>query len=430
MTTAGAWPGLGFDPAPGEQAGVEGLARRLSTVARRLHETHGSLTELSRQGRWSGDAATAFAGSLEVLPRYLLDAHESLRRAGDVLGQWHAALGRLQSRARELESQAVAARMQLVSAENAERHARAHPDFALIGRQFSAQELPTAQARIDAAQAGVDRAAATVAGLRGSLEDLLRSAGALRSEHEDAARGAAEGVRRADDGLAPPEPGWFEQAAGWVGDNLAEIGDVAGVISGIASAAALIPILTPIAGPIALVAGGVALLAHGADLVVNDKWNEPGAVLDVLADAVGVIPGGRIVLGAAGDLVWASLNSTPGIGHALAAGWEGVTMAVPRAIDDVGSAGGIATRVGDRLAPLVGTHLPGLAGSVDATSVAKVAQGVMDVAPQVPTMNQLLSGEDNTAQKNIASGGSILAGVVDEGLEFRRLAAAAAGAAS
>lgn len=429
MTAPASWPGLGFDPAPGDPAGVNGLVTRLSTTARYLQETHDTLTELTRQqGAWTGEASKAFTETLDVLPRYLIDAHESLRKAGDVLGGWNGTLGGLQGRARDLEGQAVTARAGLASAEEAERQARAHPDFGLIGQTFSAQDLPVAQSRIDTAQAGLDRAVSTAASLRTSLEDLLRKAGELGTEHEDAARGAANGVRGADDGLAPPEPGWFDQAVGWVKDNAGTIGDIAGAISGVTGALALIPALTPVFGPIALISGGVALLAHGADVALNDKWNDPAAMAGLAADAFGVLPGvkaaGAILDGAA-VAARVSFETVPGLTNAVRAGYEGAALArgpaVTDAIAGTGNAGHAAQAFGDWLAPRISSRWPesGVSGDL----VAKVAQGSVDAGAQVPTVNGIYSGQEYKAEKNVATGATLGNEVGDR--LVRRLAAAA-----
>lgn len=431
MTTPTPWPGLGFDPTPGDQAGVDGLVTQLSTTARHLQDTHDTLAELTRpQGHWSGDAAKAFTAALDVLPRYLVDAHESLRRAGDVLGKWHGALGGLQTQARDLEGKAVAARTDLAGAEEAERQARAHPDFRMIGQQFSAEDLPAAQARIDAAQAGLDRAIGTTASLRASMEDLIRRAGVLGTEHQDAARGAANGVRGADDGLAPPEPGWFEQAVDWVRENAGAIGDVAGAISGVTGALALIPFLTPIMGPIALVTGGVALLAHGADVALNDKWNDPSAMAGLAADAFGVIPGVRVageVLGAGAAAARASFETVPGVTNAIRAGFEGAGMAagpgIANAISGTADAGALAGALGNRLAPHVNSVWPG-PGVVSPDAISKAIQGTVDAGVQAPTVNSMVSGEDYQAQKDFATGATLTNEVGDRLVQ--RLAAAAA----
>lgn len=430
MTTPTTWPGLGFDPAPGDPAGVNGLVTQLSTTARHLQETHDTLTELTRQqGAWTGEASTAFTETLDVLPRYLVDAHESLRRAGDVLGRWNGVLAGLQGRARDLEGRAVTARTGLVSAEEAERQARAHPDFGLIGRTFSAQDLPVAQSRIDAAQAGLDRAVTTTASLRTSLEDLLRRAGELGAEHADAARGAADGVRGADDGLAPPEPGWFDQAVGWVRENAGTIGDIAGVVSGVSSAWALIPTLTPIFGPIALISGGVALLAHGADVALNDKWDDPAAMAGLAADAFGVLPVVRVagtMLDAGAVAARTSFETVPGVTSAVRAGFEGAGTvrgtAVADAVADTGDAGDAAQAVGDYLAGRIHSRWSG--SGVSGDMIAKTAQGTADVGLQTPTINGLLTGEEYRSEKNVATGFTLTSEVSD--LLVPRLVAAAA----
>ncbi len=401
MTRPGGWPGLGFDPAPGDPAGAGGLVAQLTTSAKHLRDTHDVLAALAAQrGSWTGEASTAFAEKLAGLPRYLADAQESLQRAGGVLGEWQGELGGMQARAGDLETQAAAARTRLGTAEATEQQARGHPDFGLVGQEFSAADLPEAQRRVDAAAAELDRAMATAAGLRASLDDLLRRGEALRGEHGAAARRAAEGVRRADDGLAPPESTWFEEAAGWVGDHLHDIGDVAGMISAVAATLALIPVLTPIAAPVALAAGGVALLAHGADIAVNGRAGDVDAWVSVGGDAVGLIPGAKLLTGAAAT-ARGSLQTADGLRHVLPAAADGVRLAYPGVVSRVGRAGPVTQRAVDAVTPTLQRWLP--EADLDPARVAKVVEGAINLGSQVPKIIDWSTQEGTPAAASVVA---------------------------
>lgn len=424
-----AWPGLGFDPAPGDPAATGGLVRQLDDTARRLRETHDVLSSVQQQrGTWTGEASKAFAAKLDGLPGYLASAHASMQRAGGVLGRWQAALGGLQTRAHGLETRALVAREELAGAEYAARAARAHPDFGLVAQQFSADELSVAQRRVNDAQAGLDRAVLAVAGLLSSLEVLLREGEALRAEHEGEARRTADGVRAADDGLTPPEPAWFEKMSTWVVDNLDLIGDVAGMVSSIAATLALIPMLTPFAAPIALVAGGVALLAHGADVLVHEeKRTDVDAWVDVGADLAGLLPGLRI-LGAAHDGAMTSIRAGDGIRSSLSAAWEAGSTAVPTTLAAMGEAGGIAKRVADGVTPALNSAL-GTTSS--AAEVAKTVEGMVGLGTQVPTVVEWATGEEDSAVGRQAPVVDIGVGFTDFRLDqLARAAGSAAGAAA
>lgn len=399
------WPGLGFDPAPGDPAHVGGLGRRLTDTARFLWATHEVLSAVRDQrGTWTGEASRAFAEKLGALPRYLDDAQSSLQRAGGVLRVWESWLGGLQARARDLESSAVVARTRLAEAEDVERRARAHPDFGLVGRQLPAADLPEAQRRVNAAQAELNTAIATTAGLRASLEDLLRKGVALRAEHERDAARTADGVRRADDGLAPPEPAWYAQAVAWVVENLDLIGDVAGLVSAVAGTLALVPVLAPLAAPVALVSGGVALLAHGTDMAVHDRWDDGAAWFDLGADAIGLFPGVK-ALGAAADGMGSAFHGAGGVG-------TGVVEAAEVLGREFTEAGPLYQAVADRVGPVLDAVLPGVVA--DRALVAKSLEGLVNVGTQVPAANGLVSGEDFERAEFAATGIGVAAAASNE----------------
>jgi len=158
-----AWPGLGHDPAPGDPAGVGALVGTLTTSARRLRETHDTLVALTRdRTSWEGEAAQAFAATLQELPGYLARAQESLGRAGALLSGWQGSLDGFGARTRDLESRAVRARRDLRDAEAAERAARDHPDLALVGRTVPAEDADPQPGDVDRTAADVERLLALV----------------------------------------------------------------------------------------------------------------------------------------------------------------------------------------------------------------------------------------------------------------------------
>ncbi|MBP2473451.1 uncharacterized protein YukE [Crossiella equi] len=140
------YPTLGFDPAPGQLAGVEALARNFSHVATMLAETHAALTQIGRaQGIWQGEAAEKFQVAVGELPGYLEKGKTSLGTAAGILGQWQHDLASMQVTARDYEAQAKAALERV-------RQAKGHPDFALAGQHFPDDAtLADATARLRAA---------------------------------------------------------------------------------------------------------------------------------------------------------------------------------------------------------------------------------------------------------------------------------------
>lgn len=88
MTENSEYPVLGFDPAPGTAATVESVATDLQRVSTKMGDAHESLTKIgSQEGLWEGEAAQAFLGTVDELPKYLDQAHRSLGDAARTLTQ-------------------------------------------------------------------------------------------------------------------------------------------------------------------------------------------------------------------------------------------------------------------------------------------------------------------------------------------------------
>ncbi|MDN5859597.1 MAG: hypothetical protein L0H84_13345, partial [Pseudonocardia sp.] len=311
-----AWPGLGFDPAPGNAGQVQHMTRQLDQVARLLGTTHARLADVQAgRGDWQGEGATAFTEKVGPLPRYLDEAATSLGRAHQVLTTWHELLAGLKKQAVALEAQAAAAQQQVTQAEQAANQAGSDPLMGYVGTN---QLLPPDLfAKVDAALGRSEAAVATLTKAYESLAELRRQGQVLLDRHDDGAHQAADGLRRADDGLAPPEPGFFENAMGWIKDHLADIADVTGAIAAIAGVIALFPPAAPIAAPVALAAAAVTAGLDIADTAIHDQWRNPDNLKKLGQDAVGLVPGARFV---------------GGIGKALAKG------------EDIGSLGQRAQR--------------------------------------------------------------------------------------
>lgn len=286
--TAAAWPGLGFDPAPGDPAAVRRLAGELEATARGLQESRAAFETLRTPGRsWTGTAADTFGARSPELPGYLDAGHASLGRAVPALTGWAGTLDAHRARARELEAAAVRLREQVRAAEDAEQRAARHPDLGLAGQTFDDEEsLADATRRLDTAERALTAARTRIGELDAALGDVLRDATHLLNRHETDAAEVARTLDRAGDGVPPPDPEWYA-AGGGAGEALNTVGDVAGVVSAAAGALALIPLFTPIAGPVALISGGVALAAHAVSMGQSGRWN--GVTL--AGDVAGLVPG-------------------------------------------------------------------------------------------------------------------------------------------
>ncbi|GAB3355602.1 putative T7SS-secreted protein [Amycolatopsis echigonensis] len=302
----GSYPALGFDPAPGVVAKVTDVATTLGSVATEMGQAYEDLAKLGKSdGFWEGDGAQAFQKTVGQVPEYLDKAHRSLSGASGTLTRWAEDLGTMQRQAADLEHQAEAAQAQVSSAQ-------ANPDFRLAGQAFSdPAQLQQAQEALGKAQQQLNKA-------QGDLDALRESAKRLLAQHGDLAGQVAEALRKAKD-EAPEEPGLLDKIGdaigkmadgikklagdvwGWVkehADVIAKIGDVLSTVGNVLGVVALatswIPGVNAVTAAAAVgvsaAAAGTKLLAKAAGADVS--WGS------IAMDAVGVIPGGKVVAGA------------------------------------------------------------------------------------------------------------------------------------
>ncbi|MDX3077925.1 putative T7SS-secreted protein [Streptomyces sp. MI02-7b] len=312
MTTQ-TYDALGFDPAPGVPASVAQLVTTLSRVGNQLNEAHGTLTRLGKSdGIWEGDAADGFAKKVGELPKYLIDGYGSLIDAAHALHRWQSQLTDFQTLAARYEAEAEQARRALASAQSA-------PDLRLAGRTFDTDAaLQDAQRRLDFAVNQVNEAT-------DGLNTVIKKAQDLLSDHEAAARAAAEAIRKAAE-RAPDEPGLFDRfldslkdlgdrikdlaadVLDWLKNNadlLYKIGDWLGYASAACDVLAVVFSETIVGAVVfeaigmVLNAGALAFHAGGWALGAKD-----GSWLDIGLDIVGFVPfgdlarGGKVAVGA------------------------------------------------------------------------------------------------------------------------------------
>jgi uncharacterized protein YukE len=297
------FPALGFDPAPGEAAAVESAARSVDGAGRTFGDASANVSRLNSSG-WTGDAADAFRGQLQDLPRDLDLAARSHQTAARALSEYGTALAARQRRADELESRAAELRAQQQAA------------VAEVNR-IAAQRAPEGSAELADLKSRYAGARSRADGLGGDLEAVLAQARRLHGEHEAAARSAAGAIRGVAD--APyREPGWLSRAwssvKGWISDHadvLAEISTVLKGVSAVLGVLSLVPGLQFLA-PFALAAGGIALAIDVAVKLATGKgsWTSIGidAALTFMpwgkvAGLVRKVPGAAKALDAAGDLL-------------------------------------------------------------------------------------------------------------------------------
>ncbi|EDY60777.1 MULTISPECIES: putative T7SS-secreted protein [Streptomyces] len=308
-----AYDALGFDPAPGVPASVQRLVTTLSKVGNQLNAAHGTLANIGKaDGAWEGDAASGFAKKVGELPKYLADGHNSLIDAAQALNQWHSQLSDFQALAARYEREAEEARRVL-------KDAQANPDLQLAGKTFDTE------AALDNAQKRLDYAVGRVNDATGDLNVVIKKAQDLLGDHEEAARAAAEAVRRAA-ACAPDKPGLFDrfmdtlkglgdkitELAGdiwkWIqehADTIYKIGDWLGMAAAACDVLAIVFSETVIGAAVFEIAGRIlnagALGFHAAGWAAGAK---KGSWADIGLDIAGFVPfgdllrGGKVAMGA------------------------------------------------------------------------------------------------------------------------------------
>ncbi|MEJ5945415.1 hypothetical protein WDZ17_08925 [Pseudokineococcus basanitobsidens] len=288
---ARALPALGWDPCPGDVAGVRALADDLRALGGRLEDA--ARTALADAPAWSGPAAEQHRARVEALPRSLRCVAGSVRRLSGVVEEWSDELVRWQARADDLERQMREARAAPVVVPDALLDLRgATLEDTLHGRRpgttvlaavrdpsFVSPASVAAQAEtlhVAYTEAALVRArtmaAAVDAGLRAPW-----SGGALREEPDRPLL-----VRLWRDGV---QDGYGE----WVRAN-AEAVDAYADGSAVASLLALVPL--PAAAVVGVGAGATSALATAhLELFVDE--DPVGVLTSVGEGAVGLLGAGR-----------------------------------------------------------------------------------------------------------------------------------------
>ena len=188
---AAAYPGLDFDPLPGDPMLAERLASDARRIGARLDDAAIRVRRLAAPYGWRGEAAEAFTTSLQVLPRDLGISAQSCQRLAAELDRYRHAYVDVLARARRLDVQATAARERLASAQAAAKSWRGPRP--LVGA------YPAGPAPTDAAVTAAEH----------ELGTILRAARGLRADLEDATRPVVRAIRELTS-HAPAEPGWHE----------------------------------------------------------------------------------------------------------------------------------------------------------------------------------------------------------------------------
>ena len=304
------FPGLGFDPAPGDPAALTAAAEAAKSTAGLFERSVTTVSGLD-SSTWSGAAGDGFRSQLASLPRDLGTARDAHSTAASALSDYAAELTGQQSRASSLEEQAVALR--------ARQHSAVDAVNALARRT-----APTGSAQLTDLQDQYRSARSTADQITGDLDAVLSAARGLKDAHQAAAKRAAQRIR---DAAAPPykEPSWWSRAGSaiknWISDHadtLKSISSALKIASGVLGLLSLVPGLQFLA-PVALALAGVAI---GIDIALKLATGEGSWGSIALDAALTFVPGGKI-LGAGGKLLRGAreaIEVTEAGGRFLAAG--------------------------------------------------------------------------------------------------------------
>ncbi len=408
------FPNLGFDPARGDVPSVRDLAEQLDKTGNYAREAFDVLNSVKEnRDVWTGNAAQAFAGTLDMLPEYLDKGHESLEKAATALSSWADDLQRHQQKARQLEERAA----------NARRHAENLDSAASTAKANAAAQPDDEQVR-----ASADDAVRAAAAAWDKLNQIRQEARTLQETWQSDADVCEDALKDAVD--AAPQKSFveslgeiFDDVGGWFADHIGSIGDIAGIVSAVAGALAAIPVLTPIAGPIAIGTGAIALAAHGADMVINEKYDDLNAWAGLAGDVIGVAPGiGAIAKGfeTAGDVVTGvdrlvdvsratgATGAADTAGEAVVQGGKAVADDFSRAISEMKDPSKVTQWLADMAMG------DGALTDPDLTrAVAKGFEHAPGLALQVPSGVGLFDTSDATSDaKNAAGWGSAILGAI------------------
>jgi len=284
---------LGFNPAPGSTELVGALHDKLTGCVKEMDRAHSKVTKLMEGSYWEGDAAVAFREQLDggPLPLNLQNGAHSVGKAAKQLHLWMGELEDFQRRAKKLDGEAEDARAAL---ERAQGHAdQAKNDSALDKEKGPAYED---------AHSTLTKANSAVTTAQEDLDDVLRRARSLATEHETTARERARLIGDATHKLAPHEPGMWDKFTDWLGENLPDILSACAAVLGVIALLGLTAIAPWMLFLAAGLLSGVAFSLRVSDPEVMaslkdglmkgeldaDFWSNG---LGVAGDFLGMVPG-------------------------------------------------------------------------------------------------------------------------------------------
>jgi uncharacterized protein YukE len=209
---SGDYPGLGFDPTPGEPGAVQAVLDAFVSAGEQISAVLPNLQSAVRTADgWEGDAAEEFSDYGDDIPNGLAEGAQSMGQAADALVAWFGRLVNNKAQTEVLDAMARKLKRQIEAAWDAVRDAQFTLDTAVAPKA------------VTAARTQRDAAANAVGTLEAQLQIVIDEARQLEQDHLAQADAAAAALRGAADGDAFQPVSWGSQAAGVAGNVLGEI---------------------------------------------------------------------------------------------------------------------------------------------------------------------------------------------------------------
>ncbi|MFJ9847422.1 hypothetical protein ACIRYZ_44790 [Kitasatospora sp. NPDC101155] len=397
-TTAGdpAWPGLGFNPVPGDLHSIETLSKALSTTHQHLQGVADILNKLGQPGgTWTGDASKAFSDQLTKLPDALKHASGSVDSARQQLDLWWKEVQSNQQQAANYESQAVTLKANLKADQAAHDAATGNADLKLVNQTFpDAKSQQDAQNRYNAAKSALDDAAAKINSTQSELWRVQGQASTLYGQVLGYGTDRAAAIRKAADSEAPKKPGLWD----WIKNHGADFLTVA------ASVAGIVALFCPAVAILAIALSAAAFVSHVATYASQKGWKaffppsskNMGNWLTVGGDALGVIPGVGAIKGGV-----TAARAADGVGASVKAGYE-ATQTTLKAADALNPVTDAAKTASFDWLKKKGVTV----SATVADNSAKGVQGAVMAGLTGPTAQSLFDNVDNNMVNGTTAGGN------------------------
>jgi hypothetical protein len=251
----GSFPGLGFDPTPGELTSVAAVLDSLQNACQLIEEAMPRLFDaatITDDAEWGGSAAEEFSDHGDDLPQGLNTGAVAMSAVGETLAEWFGQMKANQDHAEELETRAKQLQKDLEAADAAMRDAgdavpmSDHPRYPELHQAW--QDASTKRD-----------------GIAADLDALIARAHRLEATHERNANTAAEAIRGAQDDspFKPAEDGFGVQVL----DGISAVsGEVAKWSATAATVAAFVPGGQGVAAGLTAVSGAATVVNVASSL--------------------------------------------------------------------------------------------------------------------------------------------------------------------